>query len=200
MDQCCLLGAEINNPDKVIYKTANFTVKPALGQMGIEGYCLICSNEHFIGIGNVSDSLESELESVLSKTLEVIANQYSPQVVVFEHGPKLGCNKGGICLEHAHFHIVQTKVDVFNFLNKRFKPEKIQGLERLREIYKLAKSSYLFLETQERKRFVFEVDIVPSQYIRQIIAVGEGRSNWDWMKYPDYETFEKTLEKLRGKF
>jgi len=200
MSECCRLGAQIDNRDEILFRTNNFTVTPALGQIGIEGYCLICSNEHFIGMGDMPASLDSELEAILSKTLDVISNHYSPRVVVFEHGPRLRCNTGGSCLEHAHFHIVPTGVDILGFLSKHFKPESIKGLERLREIYRFVRNSYLFLETQERKRFVFEVQQVPSQYIRQIIAVGEGKNEWDWRKYPDYETFKKTLEKLRGKF
>ncbi len=201
MRSCCILGEQLKRDREVLYRTHNFSVTPAYGQIGIEGYLLVCTNEHYIGIGGTPSALECELETVISKTLNVIADSYSPEIVVFEHGPKSDCHKGGGCLDHTHLHVVPTKVDVFGFLfNKHFKPEKIQGLERLRKIYETNNSSYLLLETQERKRFVFEVDIIPSQYLRQIIAMGEGRSNWDWRKYPDEETFKKTLEKLRGKF
>ena len=68
MPKCCLLGMDIDVPKRRILKGGNFSLINALGPMGIEGYLLLCSNEHYNGFGSilVDDKLEDELEDLLS--------------------------------------------------------------------------------------------------------------------------------------
>lgn len=202
MESCCALGEEGRREERILHRTSNFFVTPALGQIGIEGYLLICANEHFRGIGDMPATLDSELEALVDKARSVIAAHYSPDIIAFEHGPRLGCHKGGGCLEHAHLHLVPTAVDLFTFLKgKGLEPKFVSGFNKLREIVSRKQSSYLFVETWERAQYVVEVTIpLPSQYLRQIIATAEGKKEWDWRQYPDRETFERTLTRLRGKF
>jgi len=197
---CCRLGAELDYGKNVLYKTRNFFVVPALGQMGIEGYVLVCSNEHHIGIGGMPDQLNPELEDIVEITRNKIKDNYGPNVVVFEHGPKMACKRSGACLDHAHLHVVPTSVDILQALSTDFKPEETNGFGRLKDLYDSDKP-YLFLETQSRERYLFEVTIqVPSQYLRQIIAEEIGTKKWDWRTNKDLKTFEKTMSNLKDKF
>lgn len=201
MDICCKLGEEFVSEKNVLFRSDNFFVVPALGQMGIEGYVLLCSQEHFCGIGMVPAQYETELEAVLERSRAVLLEQYHSEVLIFEHGPRLGCHKGGGCLEHAHLHVVPSAVDVMDFLNKKFVIEQIDSFERLREISYEKKFSYLFVEAQDQKRYCIEIDVpIASQYLRQIIASKRGVLQWDWRSYPDHATFEKTRQYLLGKF
>jgi len=201
MSFCCRLGDEYQSKKNVLYESENFFVVPAIGQMGIEGYVLLCSKNHHIGIGNIPEEHTFELKSVLEKTKKVISETYDSEVLVFEHWPRLRCHKGGGCLDHSHLHIVPTSVDIMKFLHSKFKPEKIQDFSRLREIYEAQKSSYMFVETQDNKRYVIEVEFpIPSQYLRQVLASKSGITKWDWRINPDYETFERTVNQLKGKF
>lgn len=201
MDFCCKLGEEYQLKKNVLYESYNFFVVPTIGQMGIEGYVLLCSKEHYIGIGDIPEKDISELEFVLKVTKKVISETYNPSVLVFEHGPRLGCHKGGGCLEHSHLHIIPTSVNIINFLDETFNPEEVQDFNRLREIYEAKKSSYMFIENQENKRYVIDVELpIPSQYLRHVLALSRGIKNWDWRINPDYETFERTVNQLKGKF
>ena len=201
MEFCCKLGEEYQLKKNVLYESDNFFVVPTIGQMGIEGYVMLCSKEHYIGIGNLPKEYLSELESVLANIKKVISETYDSEVVVFEHGPRLICHKGGSCLDHGHLHIVPTSVDIMEFLQKKFKPEEIQDFNRLREIYYEQKSSYMFVESQDNKRYVIEVEFpIPSQYLRQVIASKKGNKDWDWRINPDYETFNRTVSRLKNKF
>ncbi len=83
--------------------------------------------------------------------------------------------------------------------------EFLQELER-REIKKLVKlrdqaekqESYLFLQEKGQK-YVFAVpDVLPSQYLRQVIAVQlETPERWDWRTSPNIEEMLRTRERLR---
>lgn len=198
---CCRLGRELLDRHNIIYESENFFAVPALGQLGIEGYLLLCSKKHHIGLGDIPKIYYPELENFLDKTRNVIFSVYGSGVLMFEHGPRFSCHKGGGCLDHAHLHLVPTSVDVMDFLNKIFKPQKINGLDRLKKIFKKQKSSYLFLIDQSKKRYVIETTIpIPSQYIRQIIASKMGVKDWDWRINPDRKTFIKTIKRLKNKF
>ena len=200
-ESCCRLGQELVEGKNILYESNNFFIVPSVGPMGIKGYVLLCSKQHYKGIGDIPKEHESELEEVLNKAKRILHDIYNSEIIVFEHGPKMSCHRGGSCLDHAHLHLVPTSADVMNFLSSIFKPEKIKNFDRLRQIYKKQQSSYLFIQTQENKRYVIEVDFpIPSQYLRQVIASEQNISDWDWRVNPDYETFEKTLKELKNKF
>lgn len=203
MDVCCPLGKNRCDQEKrILYQTQHFFVTPAVGPMGIKGYVLICTKEHFRSIGDIPERWDSELETLVGDTRKVLGMHYSPDIVVFEHGPRIGNYKGGGCIEHAHLHVVPSTVDLVAFLKGRgLQLEVVDGFGKLREIMKRAEFSYLFVETRERAKYVVEVTApLPSQYLRQVIAVHEGHTNWNWREHPDHETFQRTLEQLRGKF
>lgn len=186
---------------RIVGRTNNFSVITALGPIGIEGYVLLCTNEHYDGVGGMPAEFEEELEVLLGRTKNVLRYAYDSPIAVFEHGPRLGRHRGGSCIGHAHLHVLPTKANLVNFVEEGgFKMEEIKGFSMPREIYRQGDFSYLFLE-QNGKRHVCAVGNLPSQYLRRAIAIGEGREErWDWAAYPDYEVMEKTFNRLRGKF
>lgn len=201
MDFCCRLGDEYNLKKNVLYESEHFFVVPTIGQMGIEGYLLLCSKKHYLGMGNIPKEYLIELEDILRKTKEIISKIYDSKVLVFEHGPKSDCHNGGGCLDHGHLHIVPTSLDIVPLLTKSFELEEINDFSSLAEISKAKKYSYMFIETQTGKRYVVEIkSVLPSQYLRQLLALKMGINNWDWKINPDYETFEKTIQTLKDKF
>ena len=212
MDGCCRLGAELNQKRNVLCETDNFFVVPSIGQIGIEGYVLLCSKEHFIGVGGMPEKHYSELEDALKATRKVLSEHYKSDVLVFEHGPRVGCHKGGGCLDHSHLHVLPLSVNLMDSLvlnllkglqiNDYYKLERTAGFKRLKEIYDSQEASYLFVETAGLERYVTEVNfVIPSQHLRQIIAVTLGRQDrWDWRTKPDIETFNRTVENLQGDF
>ncbi|MBT4377059.1 hypothetical protein HOD29_06820 [archaeon] len=208
---CCRLGAEYFSGKNILNESENFFVVPSVGQMGIEGYVLICSKKHFNGSGDIPSEYHDELEKITELTRERISSFYQSDSLVFEHGPKVGCFKGGGCLDHAHLHVVTTSKDILSNLlldmkdrlspKDYYKLERIEGFDPLSKIYNSQTSSYMYLQTPDCKKFATEVNFfIPSQYIRQIISKSEGLSNWNWRTNPDPGTFQKTLNSLRNKF
>lgn len=197
---CCEFGKDIRDPHRILHQTRNFIVTPSKGPIGIEGYLLICSKEHFASMGDLPLELYDELERVLSNTSETLLREYGAAINIFEHGPRRGSSKGGCCVDHAHLHIVSHLYkDITPFLIEHHPNRK--KIEKLKELKICPKDkSYLYFESW-RGGYMFIVDVVPSQYLRQILAVEAGRPEmWDWRQHPDMETFNKTLERLKGKF
>lgn len=162
-------------------------------------------------LGGTPEKYHKELEEILKQTKKILSETYNSKVLIFEHGPKIGCFKGGGCFDHAHIHIlpVNTKImiplikNLYNALEVKnyYNLKRIQGFKRLNEIYEQQKSSYFFTQTDDSKRYLINVNFtLPSQYIRQIIAFNLKRPNWDWRLHPDHETLDKTLIDLENKF
>lgn len=188
---------------RTLWRTKNFTVTPTIGAMGIPGYLLIVTNKHFEGMSQTPPSLDTELEEVIDKTRKILYENYSPHIIMFEHGPDLENKKkrGGRCINHTHLHLVPTKADLVKFLEKRVNPLEMKGFSLCRDVVHQRKSSYLMIESQDRKRLIYPIDIpLETQYIRKVIATLEGREEWNWTQFPNKELFEKTLNELRGKF
>ncbi len=119
----------------------------------------------------------------------------------FEHGATSERKKGGCCITHAHLHAVPVQVDVFSELAKHFDYQKIETFDQLKKQFDKG-VPYFFYESNSGGRYLFEVpEIVPSQYIRQIIAAKiEKPERWDWRTCLGIDELLRTIEKLKDKF
>lgn len=209
---CCDLGYEnMVREGRVLHETDNFLVVPTIGQMGIEGYLLVLSKEHKIGVGDVADSQHKELRDVVDHTRSVLQQQYGVPSLVFEHGPRVCGVRGGGCLDHAHLHVVPGVTIAKPLLEELlvgleeadhfFKVERIEGFKRVADIYAARKTSYLYVDDPSKFSLVTEVNThIPSQFLRRIIAEQKKIDVWDWAVDPDYKTFHRTFDRLTGKF
>lgn len=211
MDSCCALGAEYDRRRQILHETDNFFVLPTLGPIGIEGYLLIVSKKHHIGIGGMPPQLYKELDEVTHAVRRVIRQEYGVEALVFEHGPRVCHYRGGGCLDHTHLHVVpgadimnDLAVDLMTRLSlaKQFyRVDRIEGFDRLSDIFEEGVSSYLFVEAPNSTRLVTEVNFfIPSQYLRQMIAAQRDIRTWSWRLHPGWEVMERTADKLEGKF
>lgn len=186
--------------NRMLYLSPNFVVFPTVGQI-VEGYLLIASRVHYLGIGQVPDSLYDELEEVKGLVKNVLIAEYGPSVIFFEHGPASEVRKGGCCIEHAHLHCVPVEVDIFPELSAHFQPQQIYDFARLKNLFANG-IPYLYWENAQGQRFVFAVaEAIIPQYLRQIIANKIGKiERWDWHTCPGWEEMQKTLATLKPHF
>lgn len=214
-ESCCELG-EILYEDRLLYQTDNFMVAPSIGPMGIEGYLLILTKEHYIGMGNIPNSLYPELVDIIDSVKRITKKETGKEPLIFEHGPKVCGFRGGGCLDHAHLHVVpganiirDLAADMVGRLSpvgSGYGVERIDTFKRLSEIYSGGETSYLYVDTPnlpqaESVQLVAKIDFdMPSQYVRQIISRKSNNPRWSWRQHPDIETLERTVERLKGKF
>lgn len=190
-------GSKYGN--KILYESNNFVVFPSLGQI-VEGYLLIAPKKHLIATGEIPTELYPELNSVYQKVKKVLSDVYESPLF-FEHGPISQNKRGGCCIEHAHFHAVPVKVDILEDLAKHFKYKGIKTFSGIRKQFKKG-VPYFYYESNLGKRYLFEIpEIVPSQYIRKIIAYKIGKpERWDWRICLGLDELSKTIKKLKDKF
>jgi len=184
---------------RILFESSNFVVFPSLGQI-VEGYLIIATKNHYIGLGEIPTELVGELGKIKNKVKEVLSRFYVAPIF-FEHGTVSENKKGGCCIEHAHLHAIPVSVDIFEDLTKNFKPIKISNFFSLKNQFE-KKVPYFYYENQKGERYLFELfNIVPSQYLRQLVAVKiNSKDKWDWKNYFGLDEMKNTLDKLAGQF
>ena len=195
----CRLCQKYKSEGSIIFENNNFWIAPALGQI-VEGYLLISTKKCYIGLSELPKSLLDELE-ILQKKVRKILLKYYTEPIFFEHGAIASHRKGGCCIEHAHIHVVPIDIDLFNDISRYFRPKKIKKLRHLTQQFS-KQIPYIYYENQTGNKYLFELyKPIPSQYLRRLIALKlNNPEKYDWRLYPEIDKFNKTFEKLSGKF
>ncbi len=187
-----LAGHEIAS--RIVHRTRYHTVLPPLGQF-VEGGLLILANDHQLSFAHLPEERFEDLELVTDDVVKKITKVYGRSPVIFEHGPMCSAEKGTCCVDHAHLNVFPVKVDVHARL-KHFPHRSAANFQQLTELGQRQRP-YLFVQGNDGRRRVYEVDTVPSQYIRKIITAEIGcPERWHWREYLGLEEMKKTLAAL----
>jgi diadenosine tetraphosphate (Ap4A) HIT family hydrolase len=211
MDPCCSYHADASS--RTLFESDNFYVAPPIGSMGIKGYVLISSKEHFIGTGDLPDAYRAELAEVVDHTRRVLRDTFHQEPFTFEHGPRVYGFRGGGCIDHAHIHMLpssdvldivaaqtmrQLHEDTFTMTSRH--PTIAEALKRASDIYDRQRSSYA-IAAYDEFQLLLEVNFpLPSQFLRRVVARENGNREWNWRKDPDLDTMAMTMELLAGRF
>ncbi len=211
MEECCALAINPYKDGRVVHETPNFFVSAALGSMGLPGYVLIVSREHFIGTGDMPPELHRELDELMQQTRGVLRNRYGRDTFFFEHGPRVGrCGWGG-CIDHAHVHAVPGvditelfALDLLRNLDETdlfYRVDRLDGFQRAVDIYDKRETSYVMVQRPQGERLFSEVNFPgESQWLRKLIAMQLHSSQWNWRAHPYRERAMQTAEELAGRF
>jgi pyruvate kinase len=181
-------------PSRIIHQTPHFLVFPPLGQF-VEGGLLITTREHFISMAELPSSYYGELEALMAETADVLLAHYGCRPVFFEHAPLSPGDKGTCCVDHAHLNVFPVAVDVHKHL-KKFPHAAIDRMEELASPTYRGRA-YLFVQGGDGRRNVYQAGIVPSQYIRKIIATALGMpERWHWREYLGLDELKHTMATL----
>jgi diadenosine tetraphosphate (Ap4A) HIT family hydrolase len=189
-----LLGREL--PSRVVHRTRHFVVFPPLGQF-IEGGLLLATQEHQISMATLPEAYYADLERLMAETCDLLAERYGSRPLLFEHAPAAPGDKGTCCVDHAHLNVFPARVDVHAHLRK-FPHVEIGPMSDL-SAPRFRRQPYLFLQTNEGRRLVYDAGIVPSQYVRRIVATALGMpERWHWREYPGLDELKRTFGALSG--
>jgi len=200
----CRLCQVVNKPEQdreientLIDQTAHFQWIPGLGSF-VEGYSLIVSKNHVLNTGCFDIDIIDELELFIQKIKKVLRKVYQKGSIVFEHGSMGNRNYAGSCIEHHHIHILPTdllhipKVLSDNFVNHG----PVDSMKCLIEFNRNHRP-YIYYASISGEHNVFEVQVLPRQYLRQVIAAECDRpQDWDWREKAFIENIKTFVTKL----
>ncbi len=170
-----------NGPSsRIVDESEHLVAMPSLGQI-TEGYMLVCTRAHVRRMAHLTKEELREVEEFSRGVEAVLRTIYAKPMVAFEHGCGAAPYTAGACTDHAHLHLVPTDADMLPLLQKFFAWEEVPSLAKL--VDRLSDDqAYLYYMNGKSQRFVTVVsEILPSQFMRQILASTLGRPDlWDW--------------------
>jgi diadenosine tetraphosphate (Ap4A) HIT family hydrolase len=158
----------------------------------VEGYCLIISKRHILSMAWLNDSELAELENIKKKLNLFLFKTYA-KPIYFEHGSGSHIQKAGCCISHAHVHVLPIDINIVDDLNRIYPSRVITSYS---EIKKNKGHGYLYFEDVMGQMYISSCDIVPTQYLRQVVAYKAKVKNWDWKEYVSFYENLGTKERL----
>ena len=178
---------------RLLKEMRHFRLMPPLGSF-VEGGLLLTTKEHVLSMAYLSKEGYVELKTFVAEIVANVRRHYGCSPLIFEHAPLAEGEKGTCCVDHAHFNIFPATVDVHSLL-KDFPHRTIRNFEELESMRE--RGGYLFLQDNQEIGRIYETGIVPSQYIRRIIAAKLGfPERWHWRDYLGLAEIQKTLVTL----
>lgn len=184
--------------DEVLLQTHAFVVVTSLGCLA-EGHLLIVTRTHSTSMGALGDAQFAEFVEVKERVRCLLTREYSAPIF-FEHGAAPRRVRAGSCIDHAHCHAlpVPPGMNLVSDIRKQFHGHYIESISAIRDKGR-AQQPYLFFEERNTDKYLFDGQIVPSQYFRQLIAVKLGiAEEWNWQTHHQLDSAHKTIARLRS--
>jgi diadenosine tetraphosphate (Ap4A) HIT family hydrolase len=163
---------------RALFESENFVLVPSLGAIA-EGHVLIIPKRHYTALADMPHRQIRELSELSERVRQIVFQSYGPSLL-FEHGVR-SQGSGGCGIDHAHLHTVpfSHSADPFEILEKKYPFKAVSSIAELN--YKAPPNcSYLYYEEVCGRSWIFDVDYMPSQYVRKLLAESIGSQSWDW--------------------
>lgn len=144
----------------------------------VEGHLLIVTTRHYVCVGACPEKLIRAVHSAQEQIRGLFQDAYCESAVFLEHGPARR-KQAGACIDHAHLHCLPMSFRVKDAVEKLLGPGQATSADTLRQLY-LAGQSYLNIENGEEDACVIPVDVIPSQFFRQVVTSLLGCGTWRW--------------------
>ena len=172
------LNRECKLPEKdsILYEDEYIYVLPDISPL-VTGHILVISKEHFDSYANASAEVINSVTNFLDYYRTYIGYR---EFTIFEHGSVIH-NEGGTSVEHAHIHIIPTKLNMQLVLNETIGAFENMSLEQLHK-FSTINSSYLYFQFgTEQKGYAYKVGKIKSQFLRDVVnQILNKDSIYDW--------------------
>ena len=178
-------------------RRSRFLVFPPLGQF-VEGGLLLTTRDHWISMARLPAGCYAELEHLMDETCAAASGPLWLPPGVLRARPFGGGRQGNLLRRSCPFERVPRAGGCSRAICRNFPMPQISGMEEL-AAPRFRDQAYLFLQANDGRRFVYEAGIVPSQYVRKIIATELGMpERWHWREYLGLEELKRTFAALAG--
>lgn len=159
---------------RVLYRGKYIYVAVDISPLCI-GHLLIITNEHYFNFYETEEEIKKETKKVKEIIKNIFQNVYHSETLFFEHGSAVS-GKAGSSVDHAHLHAIPCNIDMKDTLDN------LLGKSIECDIFSKQyhnEFSYVYLEAF-RQRSIYQVDKLPSQYLRKIVGEKLGNYLYDW--------------------
>lgn len=179
---------------RILFHSENFVVFPSLGQI-VEGYLLLAPTSHWKALADMPDPIFHEFAALCKSVRGILEGEYG-SCIFFEHGTRRA-DSGGCGIYHAHLHAVPfpDSSEPSHALRSKFPYKELADPKEMKKQTE-GLSAYLYYENSQARPYVFDVGILPSQYMRRLLAQALGKNAWDWRAAGEEEALLATLSRL----
>ncbi|TAN33402.1 hypothetical protein EPN28_02530 [Patescibacteria group bacterium] len=195
--ECPFCDHKILTKEKIT-ENNHFYLAPAKGSF-LPYYFLIISHAHQRAIGSFLNEpkVYNQFIEIKTETEKFIKKKNYRNYICFEHGASYD-DKGGCCVEHAHFHILPFNIP----LRKKIESHlgKATVLKNYKELGFQVKDnpSYLLLE-ENKKIYFWKQPLIISQYMRRLIANELLiKEKFDWKRFPFWSLMKKSIKEWQS--
>jgi SAM-dependent methyltransferase len=180
----------------ILWGDEDLFVVPDLAPL-VDGHLLVVTTRHHRCVG-AAGGLIAAVRAAQQRVARLFATVYDSPTLFVEHGPAR-CGAAGACVDHAHVHCLPLRLAVAPAVERLLRtPGRPAALEDLAGL-SAAGRSYLYVE-DEGGGIAFPVDVLPSQFFRQLVAAELRQAEWRWQsacRRPESAAaFRRTLGRL----
>jgi SAM-dependent methyltransferase len=157
----------------------------------IQGHLLLTTNAHYVCYGETPSHLEQAIVENMQHIDCLFKQAYGAHAVFCEHGPAFP-KKAGSCIGHAHLHCFPNSIPIHSKLESILGKGKSATFATLRNLYQNG-LSYVYIGNAEGHGQVYEVDVLPSQFFRQVASAACKQTDWQWQTMRTQATTRKHL-------
>lgn len=178
-----------------VAETPGFKVMPTLGCF-VPGYLLIMPRAHVLSFGQLDAATLAEAEGLIAALSARLAAVYGLPILGFEYGLAA---PGMRRIEHAHWHLLPTTVDLTGWLASRLSEREVGSLADLP-----GEASYIAARGQDGVLRVYGLGPNASQIrqrirLRKVLAALDPRVDddaWDWASHGCRDLMAQTITDL----
>lgn len=144
----------------------------------VEGHLLLTTNAHYACYGATPTNLDGAIMENMQLIDRLFNHAYGVPAVFCEHGPAFP-KKAGCCIGHAHLHCLPSSIPISSKLESILGKGKPATIATLRQLYRKGQS-YVYMGNATGIGWVYEVDVLPSQFFRQVASAAYEQTDWQW--------------------
>ena len=160
--------------ESLIYEDAQIFITPDLAPL-LRGHYLVVSQDHYHSFAEAP----AEVHDSLRRAIDYLADKLNCSISWFEHGAVFP-GKGGASIDHAHLHILACDLDIQKAVEADgkylecvpYSDETFCSLAR--------RQPYLLIGGSSNDTKLYYVDLLPSQYLRDIVMQLREHSDYNW--------------------
>lgn len=184
------------NKSRIIMETENFIVFPTTGGF-VDNYQLIVPKKHLNCFGELNETMQKELNQIISWQKMINKKYFNKETCMFEHGALIPSDVSGKSIVHAHLHVFPNdkslleKINNYNF--NIIQINKVEDLNYICHQYE----TYLYYCDVDNKKYVITHQGIPSQFLRKILAENLNIKDWNWREAPYINKIEDSINFYR---
>lgn len=182
----------IKNKSRYLFESEDFIVFPSVGAL-VPGHILVVPKRHTTAMAYLDRIEISNFKNIIRILSGILGKIYDKNVICMEHGAIKLNHSTGICVDHAHIHLLPTNLPILKLVQLKMNKVCLHELNKLQNIC----NEYILVSQGIENFFYSVVDKIPSQFLRKIVFDEEKLSgNWNWKEDQRVSIMQQTIDDI----